>query len=94
MPIASSLQVVSLVADLLAALGEDFGTTSALAFHDIQAALIASERFENVVLSTQDFEAKNQSGALLLVGIPANEVKLMYSHVSWSSQASLYSCAD
>ena len=41
-----------------------------LAFHDIQAALLASDRLDNEICSLEEFEPASPTGILLVVGVP------------------------
>lgn len=68
------LQVSELISGLLRALDADIQGSCTLAFHDVDAALVASDLFSNEVLSVQGFEAHNQAGILLIVGVPSGQV--------------------
>lgn len=67
------LQVNSLIEELLHQLDSGLQSAATLAFHDIQTALQASERFRNPVISVQDFQAREQGGVLFIIGIPSGQ---------------------
>lgn len=67
---ASSLQVVSVATEVLQELDADVRRRCILAFHDIQAALLASDQLDNEICSLEDFEPASPTEILLVVGVP------------------------
>ena len=64
------MQVTGLAKGLLRGLEDRTQDQCILAFHDIQAALLASDTMDNEISSLQDFEASSPSGILVVVGVP------------------------
>ena len=72
-------QVVKLVEDLLRSLGKDISSSILVAFYDVEAALIGSDRLSNEVQAvddSSDSKTRQYSQVLLLVGVPTGQVSL------------------
>ena len=56
--------------ELLQELNAESRDRCVLAFHDIQAALLASDQLDNEICSLEEFEPTSLTGILLVVGVP------------------------
>ena len=82
-PTMPASQVISVVAGLLKPLARNLRESSTLAFHDIDAALVASATFpDNEVISIQDSDCSVQNGLLYVFGCPTGQVSALSNMVS------------